>query len=342
MAKISSYVNDSLVTLSDRLIGSDNENANQTKNYLVGDIIALAQSSLQGIFVPYIGAVQDVNIGLHNLFATEVICNLALYAPTITSSSIIYAASIVNLSPNPNLFVGTDSNSVGLMADSVNNLISIGDVFGTSNSCTVSIDDSNNFIVFSNGSFNMDGVPGYSGDILISNAAGVTPTWKPFSDIYLLPYLAAHSYVQQTAALVNTGYPMTFVSTDLTSGITITNNVGLLPTRITFTESGKYNIQFSVQFQRTTGGASAVADVWFRKGGADILSSNRSVNLQANAGYVLSSWNFFTDINVESANPYVEIMWAVTDINIIIAAALVNAVHPATPSVIVTVSKVSS
>lgn len=41
MAKISSYSVDSNVSLDDKLIGTDAENANETKNFLVGDILAL-------------------------------------------------------------------------------------------------------------------------------------------------------------------------------------------------------------------------------------------------------------------------------------------------------------
>jgi hypothetical protein len=41
MAKISSYPVDSSVSLSDKLIGTDAENSNETKNYLISDILSL-------------------------------------------------------------------------------------------------------------------------------------------------------------------------------------------------------------------------------------------------------------------------------------------------------------
>lgn len=44
MAKISTYANDLNVTTDDRVIGTDNENSNVTKNFLIGDIISLAES----------------------------------------------------------------------------------------------------------------------------------------------------------------------------------------------------------------------------------------------------------------------------------------------------------
>jgi hypothetical protein len=41
MGKISTYQNDSLITVEDNVIGSDAENSNVTKNYRVGDILGL-------------------------------------------------------------------------------------------------------------------------------------------------------------------------------------------------------------------------------------------------------------------------------------------------------------
>lgn len=41
MAKISSYSVDSSVSLNDKLIGTDAENSNETKNYLISDILSL-------------------------------------------------------------------------------------------------------------------------------------------------------------------------------------------------------------------------------------------------------------------------------------------------------------
>jgi hypothetical protein len=71
MAKISSYPSDANVTVSDRLIGTDNENSNETKNFEIGDIIDLAETiitpSLINTYVPYTGANQNVNLGPNTL-----------------------------------------------------------------------------------------------------------------------------------------------------------------------------------------------------------------------------------------------------------------------------------
>lgn len=46
MAKISTYVSDSSVNLSDKLIGTDVDNSNQTKNFTIGSIVSLANANL--------------------------------------------------------------------------------------------------------------------------------------------------------------------------------------------------------------------------------------------------------------------------------------------------------
>ena len=51
MAKISTYPNDNNVTLSDKLIGTDYENNNETKNFTIGSISSLILSQLNVVEV---------------------------------------------------------------------------------------------------------------------------------------------------------------------------------------------------------------------------------------------------------------------------------------------------
>ena len=46
MGKISSYSTDGSVSNNDKLIGTDAENSNQTKNFTVGSILAMPLSSV--------------------------------------------------------------------------------------------------------------------------------------------------------------------------------------------------------------------------------------------------------------------------------------------------------
>lgn len=66
MAKISTYPIISTPTLNDLLIGTDVENLNETKNFTVGDL----QSLIGQIFVPYVGATGNVNLGSNSIEAS--------------------------------------------------------------------------------------------------------------------------------------------------------------------------------------------------------------------------------------------------------------------------------
>ena len=70
MAKISTYPILSTPTLNDMLIGTDVENLNETKNFLIGDI---ANFILADNYVPYVGADKDVDLGLFSITASSFI-----------------------------------------------------------------------------------------------------------------------------------------------------------------------------------------------------------------------------------------------------------------------------
>jgi len=76
MAKISTYPSDSSVSLSDKLIGTDAENANATKNYLISDILGLVDFSG---YVPYTGATGNVDLGANNFSANALSSSTASF-----------------------------------------------------------------------------------------------------------------------------------------------------------------------------------------------------------------------------------------------------------------------
>jgi predicted heme/steroid binding protein len=69
MARISTYPIISSPSLTDLLIGTDVEDLNNTKNFLLGDIIDLIG---QG-YVPYVGATGNVNLGVYSIEASSFI-----------------------------------------------------------------------------------------------------------------------------------------------------------------------------------------------------------------------------------------------------------------------------
>lgn len=126
-------------------------------------------------------------------------------------------------------------------------------------------------------------------------------------------------------------------TTDISGGITIANNTLGRPTRITVNTTGVYNLQFSAQLNRTTGGNSKQIDIWLRKNEVDVPCSNTGLAVQANADKLVAAWNFFVSLN---ATQYVELMWSQDDaIDILASGAGVS--WPETPSVILTMNKVN-
>ena len=71
MAKISTYANDSTPSLSDKVIGTDVGNMDATKNFTISQILNLGTTS--GLFVPYTGALANVNLGSYSLTANSII-----------------------------------------------------------------------------------------------------------------------------------------------------------------------------------------------------------------------------------------------------------------------------
>ena len=146
------------------------------------------------------------------------------------------------------------------------------------------------------------------------------------------------STVSQFATVINTPTAMTLNNTDsFTSLVSVTSN-----SRILVNEAGIYNLQFSAQIDRISGSGVDTMDIWLRKQGVDVPNSNSVVTISgsANQAKLIASWNFYVSL---TANQYVELMYSVTDIQLglVIKAIDLTVPHPATPSLIVTISKIS-
>jgi len=134
----------------------------------------------------------------------------------------------------------------------------------------------------------------------------------------------------QTAAVINTAYGMTFNSVGFQRGVTI----GSPTSRIYVDRPGIFNIQFSAQLDKTSGGTAFVY-IWLRVNGVDVPNSASQVRIQGNNAEVIAAWNFVEQLN---AGDYFELMWSVDDTSVILLAAAASAPVPAIPSVILTVT----
>lgn len=135
----------------------------------------------------------------------------------------------------------------------------------------------------------------------------------------------------QTALAANTAQAITFNTTDLSSGVFLRSPS---TSEIEVDTEGVYNLQFSVQLDKTSGG-TANFWIWPRVNGVDVPNSASQVQIQGNNAEIFTAANFFFDLK---AGDYIELMFAVSDVSVRLEHFAASAFHPAIPSIIVTVS----
>lgn len=170
-----------------------------------------------------------------------------------------------------------------------------------------------------------------AGDIGLLQSGLQALSLSPPPKQYRVPrYGSFYDTNDQVAALINTAYGMTYNTTDLSQGV----YVGSPTSRIYVDTANIYNIQFSAQFINTAGGAHN-AWIWLRKNGTDIPNSASTVRVEGNNTELVAAWNFLLQMN---AGDYFELMWEVTDTSLSLHADPATAIHPAIPSIILTVT----
>jgi hypothetical protein len=159
-------------------------------------------------------------------------------------------------------------------------------------------------------------------------------------------YGAWQTDATQTAAASNVGYPMRFEIADITpNGISIVNNGSGDPTRITFANTGIYNIQFSSQFQNIDNAEHDVT-IWLRLNGTDVTGSSGFVQVPkrrsagvGNEGHVIVGWNYVLSV---VAGQYYELVWSTTDhTHVTMEFYAAGSPPPSAASVIMTVTQQS-
>jgi hypothetical protein len=272
-------------------------------------------------FVPYTGATGDVNLGIYKLTANRLIANIELTTPVVKTNS-------------SSFFISDSSGTYsGLWLNFSGKKYYLGDVSTQLNGTMLTVDDLNNRIEI-NSQFYTNGSVGTSGQVLISQGAGLPPTWTSA----LAPFYGSFYDVNSQTTLGTTEELMQFGTTDISVGVTIVNNGLGDPTRITVASTGVYNIQFSAQLTKT-GGSTGDVYIYLKKNGIIVPNSNTQLTLANNGHYVVASWNFFVQLN---AGQYAEIAWYSTNANVELHYNAIPVVGlPAIPSIILTVNRVS-
>jgi len=137
----------------------------------------------------------------------------------------------------------------------------------------------------------------------------------------------------QTAAAINTAYAMKFNTSSNRYGVYVdpANN-----THIKVTRPAIYNMQFSLQLDKTSGG-TGLFYVWGRINGVDSPYSASQVRIQGNNAEIFVAANLFVSM---SNGDYFQLMWSVDDTSVQILSTAAAAPVPAIPSVILTMTQV--
>lgn len=137
----------------------------------------------------------------------------------------------------------------------------------------------------------------------------------------------------QTAAAINTAYPITFNTSSNRYGVYIDP---ANTSHIKVTRPAVYNMQFSLQLDKTSGG-TGLFWTWWRINGVDVANSASQVRIQGNNAEVFVAANIFFSM---SNGDYLQLMWATDDTSVQLLSEPASAPHPGIPSVILTVTQV--
>ena len=145
---------------------------------------------------------------------------------------------------------------------------------------------------------------------------------------------------KQIALTPATAYPLFFNTTDFSNEMSLVGT-----TKMTVTNPGIYNMQFSVQLENADNAPQDVF-IWLRQNGTDIIGSTGKVGMPQrkainDPSHDIKGWNYFLSMN---AGDYVEIWWSTTGVNVTIPNYIASPLptKPSTASVVATMTFVSA
>jgi hypothetical protein len=167
------------------------------------------------------------------------------------------------------------------------------------------------------------GYSGYSGSV---GAGGTRGYWGSFWDT-----------TTQTAAAINTPYAITLNSADTgNTGVSVASS-----SRVTFANTGVYNITFSIQFTNHST-ALGNTDVWLRKNGTDIPDTNSHYDVPDKQGSAYSSEILTVNYVLSlTAGDYIQVYWLTSNTSVYLETVAAGGSFPRTPSIILTATQVT-
>lgn len=200
----------------------------------------------------------------------------------------------------------------------------------------------------------MDGKTNNTGTITLATGGATTTTLidrriGPDSVILFAPstFEASRSIVprgafqndtDQTFSAIDTPTVVAFNTVDSAYGFSLASN------KVTITNAGTYNIQFSLQFANMDTQIQEVT-IWLRKNGTNVVGTGSKYAVTNHHGsvdgYLIAVANFFVDV---AANDYIELMAATSSTQVYLeryTASTTPYARPSVPSSVITFTLVS-
>jgi hypothetical protein len=149
-------------------------------------------------------------------------------------------------------------------------------------------------------------------------------------------YGSFYDTTTQTNPVGNIPRSMSFNTTDITNGVSISGSTSPFNTYIKTQNAGIYDIQFSAQIDKTDSGTDEIV-IWLRKNGIDLTDTATTITTVGNSAKYVAAWNWFVN---SAANDYYQIIWIAADTSMRLLAESISGTHPGIPSVILTVNRV--
>lgn len=173
----------------------------------------------------------------------------------------------------------------------------------------------------------------YESVSLLSSGSGWITTQASSGGSGGIHYGSFYDTTDQTATVANTAYSMSFNSQDIVGGVTLASGSRIYPNAV-----GTFDIQFSAQLKKNTGG-DVKAYIWLAKNGTNVADSNTAVTIAGGSGAeVVAAWNFFAKST--ALTDYFELRWG-SDTAGTKLETLTPVVGPGIPSIILTVDQIS-
>ena len=157
--------------------------------------------------------------------------------------------------------------------------------------------------------------------------------FKGRGDELTVPTALYFSTQDQTPAVIDTAYDLTYNNVYYENELTLTSNKEIYATR-----TGIYNFQLSAQLFSSSSNAKTM-QIWINRDGTDIGFSAHGYTVSDNSAYEEVNWNFNIDV---AAGSYIKIRYASDDTDLKFDSTAASSPYPGIASAVMAVNFISS